>query len=256
MIPTSDSVSLDYISKFNSSNALIPLICQHCGINFLKKKSKIQEALKHNKTGLCCSYQCHTIYTKSKKNKFNCANCQKDVFVSPGNISKSKTGNFFCNKSCAASYNNQGRSRHKLRENSMQVRQCAWCNKSIKSKHLCCSTVCGTRYYANKKWDVKKTLIEKTGKFEKENRPLARKYLIEKYGYRCSICNITEWCGQPVPLVCDHIDGNSDNNQLSNLRMICQNCNALLPTFGSKNRGNGRLYKRQKYHIDKLTYKD
>lgn len=36
------------------------------------------------------------------------------------------------------------------------------------------------------------------------------------------------------------IDGNSDNGKVVNLRLICRNCDGLLPTFAARNKGNGR----------------
>lgn len=62
--------------------------------------------------------------------------------------------------------------------------------------------------------------------------------------HRCVICNGTEWQGQPIPLVLDHIDGNSENNYPDNLRWVCANCDRFLPTFGSRNRGRGRKSRR------------
>ena len=44
-----------------------------------------------------------------------------------------------------------------------------------------------------------------------------------------------------------HIDGNSDNNALVNLRLVCGNCDMQLPTYKSKNRGNGRHNRRKRY---------
>ena len=38
----------------------------------------------------------------------------------------------------------------------------------------------------------------------------------------------------------DHIDGNSENNRLDNLRLICSNCDMQLPTYKAKNKGKGR----------------
>jgi len=81
----------------------------------------------------------------------------------------------------------------------------------------------------------------------------AKRILLDTYGNTCSLCNTTEWCNLPVPLVCDHIDGNSNNGSFNNFRLVCCNCDAQLPTYKSKNRGNGRLYDRQKYHKTKAS---
>lgn len=70
-------------------------------------------------------------------------------------------------------------------------------------------------------------------------------YIKELAGGRCQICDISDWLGKPVLLVCDHIDGNSNNNSIDNLRAICSNCDATLPTYKSKNRGHGRESRRK-----------
>jgi hypothetical protein len=48
-------------------------------------------------------------------------------------------------------------------------------------------------------------------------------------------------------LVLDHIDGNPTNNCRENLRLVCPNCDSQLATYKSRNRGNGRHYRRQRY---------
>lgn len=45
------------------------------------------------------------------------------------------------------------------------------------------------------------------------------------------------WNEQPLPLVLDHISGNSLDNSPQNLRLLCPNCDAQLPTRGGKNAG-------------------
>ncbi len=52
----------------------------------------------------------------------------------------------------------------------------------------------------------------------------------------CENCGTFEWLGQPAPLQLDHRDGNSRNNQIDNLRILCAMCHALTPTFAGKNK--------------------
>jgi hypothetical protein len=97
-------------------------------------------------------------------------------------------------------------------------------------------------------------------KWEKESIPrveqglggirIILKYLKEKRGDKCEVCgqgNIHN--GKPLVLQCDHIDGNSDNNSLSNVRLICPNCHTQTSNFGSKGIGNRyrKITKRNKY---------
>jgi hypothetical protein len=82
--------------------------------------------------------------------------------------------------------------------------------------------------------------------FAKSERE-AKRFLVSTAKYECSICQVREWQGKPVPLLMDHIDGHAENNSLSNVRLICPNCDAQLPTYKSKNRGNGRAYRRKRY---------
>jgi hypothetical protein len=76
---------------------------------------------------------------------------------------------------------------------------------------------------------------------------IIKKVLLYLRGKKCSICDNSEWLGKPIALIMDHIDGNSDNNQVDNLRLVCPNCDAFLPTYKSKNRGNGRFSRRKRY---------
>lgn len=52
----------------------------------------------------------------------------------------------------------------------------------------------------------------------------------------CIKCKNTEWCGEPIPLQLDHIDGNSNDNTLSNLRLLCPNCHSQTETYCGKNK--------------------
>ena len=75
-----------------------------------------------------------------------------------------------------------------------------------------------------------------------------RRYLIYKYGEKCMECGWDKKnpVTNNVPIQLDHIDGNSDNNSLDNLKLLCPNCHSLTPTFGALNKGNGRELRRLK----------
>ncbi|MEK6860481.1 MAG: hypothetical protein AABY07_00785 [Nanoarchaeota archaeon] len=64
-----------------------------------------------------------------------------------------------------------------------------------------------------------------------------RKRLIKEEIFQpiCSSCNLSEWLSKPIPLELDHIDGNHQNNNLVNLRLLCPNCHAQTPTYRGKN---------------------
>ena len=53
---------------------------------------------------------------------------------------------------------------------------------------------------------------------------------------KCEICGNVEWCGKPIPLQLDHIDGDSHNHLLTNLRIVCPNCHAQTETYCGKNK--------------------
>ena len=59
---------------------------------------------------------------------------------------------------------------------------------------------------------------------------------------QCAICGITRWLDGEVPLQLDHKDGNKDNNNLKNLRLLCPNCHALTPQYRLKDEFKGETY--------------
>jgi len=76
-----------------------------------------------------------------------------------------------------------------------------------------------------------------------------RRYLNEKYGEKCFLCswNTKHSITKRVPLEIDHINGDSENNNESNLRLICPNCHSLSSNFRNLNKGKGRAWRTAKY---------
>ena len=67
-------------------------------------------------------------------------------------------------------------------------------------------------------------------------------FLISKYGNKCMECGwdkINQVTGK-IPIQLEHIDGDSENNNLENLKLLCPNCHSLTPTYGALNKGKGR----------------
>ncbi len=60
------------------------------------------------------------------------------------------------------------------------------------------------------------------------------------FKHECSTCHLSLWLDNPIPIELDHIDGNNENNSLSNLRLLCPNCHALTETYRGKNQSRTR----------------
>lgn len=71
-----------------------------------------------------------------------------------------------------------------------------------------------------------------------------RRRFLEKVPYECNGCGLSEWRGKEIVLQVEHIDGDSFNNVLDNLELLCPNCHSQTPTWGvqkSKRKHAGTL---------------
>lgn len=90
---------------------------------------------------------------------------------------------------------------------------------------------------AKKSFDLEYNIESKLHKNTKVQSHKLRNKLIE-LGYKenkCELCGISEWMGKPVKLQLHHIDGDHDNNELSNLQILCPNCHSMTDNFGVYN---------------------
>lgn len=54
-------------------------------------------------------------------------------------------------------------------------------------------------------------------------------------GHCCERCGEEQWLEQPIPLEVHHEDGDSLNNEMENLKLLCPNCHALTDNYRGRN---------------------
>jgi hypothetical protein len=153
----------------------------------------------------------------------------------------------FCSRSCAATVNNQGVRRNQILGTKIRYDSCFYCTKELNDIQVkYCSTSCANAHRVKTRldqWLAEGSVAPGTS----QNDPI-RLYILAEQHSKCCIClNGTMWNELPIVFVLDHIDGNSENNWRSNLRLVCPNCDSQLDTYKSKNKGKGRHARRLRY---------
>lgn len=168
-------------------------------------------------------------------------NPKKCLFCN-SSIKYEKRHSKFCNRSCAAILN--GKLTPKRKRSSLPT-DCPMCGSLVVNRHsLFCSIPCGLMFKDK----------EKHSKFEAgENlsHSVVRRLSIQRCLGFCQMCGLDQWLGKRILLILDHIDGDSSNSRLGNVRMLCSNCDAQTPTYKGKNIGNGRKHRMKRYYDDK-----
>lgn len=136
----------------------------------------------------------------------------------------------FCSGSCRTTYHNRGVNRY-----NTPKRYCNHCNIETKNPKYC-SNNCQREYeYEN----ITKPRVESG----LGGTTAIRRYMFREHEEKCTMCGVGNvWNDMPLTLEIDHIDGNSDNNNIDNLRILCPNCHTQTPTYGSK--GIGTYYRK------------
>ncbi|QOI72457.1 putative HNH endonuclease [Erwinia phage pEa_SNUABM_50] len=136
----------------------------------------------------------------------------------------------FCNKSCAAKYNNS----HRILSEETKSK----ISKSLKdreAKFIETENVKAGRLRAGAKrseYAIGKLLSDD---FESLSVIRKKKRVKMEQDNKCLICDLSEWRGSLLTLEVDHIDGNNMNNSRDNLRALCPNCHSQTETWRGKN---------------------
>ena len=125
---------------------------------------------------------------------------------------------------------------------------CETCNSKLnKNASKYCSRKCHRLNEKNifiSKW-LNKEVSGNNDTLTKTLSNYVRFYMLEINNCSCSICGWNK--KHPIdgkPLVeIDHIDGDSTNSFLDNLRVLCPNCHSETPTFRARNKNSSRIRK-------------
>jgi len=201
-------------------------------LNGLSEESKKRQIEGSIKSGLISKQKRQKRIEEYDLNPSRCKNCEHP-------ISYDKHKNQFCSHSCAASFNNRGIIRNFV-DGKGSVKECTFCGEKTTNGKFC-NHKCRVSFI--------KQEINKKIKIDGKISALVtgKRYLIETRGNKCENCGLTEWLGKKIVMIMDHMDGNPANNSTDNLRLVCPNCDSMLPTYKGRNKGNGREYRRKRY---------
>lgn len=215
--------SFQIAEKLNCTRKKVTSKLRSLGINVDLKKS-YQHLIK-TKSCLCCN---------------NSFNYKKEP----------KGGRKFCSLKCSSLYN-----QCKISKDGVYIKKtgdnknCLHCLKTLnfnnktKRQSKFCDNLCQANF---RKSEIFKKI--ESGDLTLNTKQY-KNYLIHKHGEKCMECG---WCekniySNKIPIEIEHIDGNSENNELKNLKLLCPNCHSLTPTYKALNVGNGRHKRRERY---------
>ena len=136
---------------------------------------------------------------------------------------------------------------------------CKYCNKENKPKKNTYNLYCNNKCQGLFRW-YNETVPKIEANIKTSGPKTLKKYISEFVGEICALCKTgPEWNGLFLSLQLDHVDGNSDNDCISNLRLLCPNCHSQTDTFSGKlkvkkqTKRNSYLRKYKKYEDSQVV---
>jgi len=213
--------------------------CENCSEDIINKIG----------SGRFCSLKCARSFSrcsdKKEFKKLNCITCGKEIEVDK------RASHKLCKcDDCKKykKYNNP--KKRKIIDKEIFINTCL-SSISMRQASIQLNIPFSTFSRYAKKWKVyntsqggKNTLKKEQIKLEDlfngkrikiKPREVKTKLLKNKYKeYKCEKCNLIEWNNQKISLELHHIDGDTYNNKLENLIILCPNCHSQTLTYRRK----------------------
>jgi len=142
-----------------------------------------------------------------------------------------------------------------VRKNKINNKICPSCGKDFKPTDSnggyteCCSVQCAGKLRSKNHYEEYK--IDNSIASGQQNMGNYKKFFLIEQNNKCTICgNLNIWNNIELIFILDHIDGDADNNERTNLRLICPNCDSQLDTYKSKNKNSARAKYRQTLKVE------